>query len=634
MKTLFKQVNFDLIWLWLSLFVCLASLFYFIYQLDTISLVLSLLFSYLPIKYLIKEKTKTNYQKEINEKSKNIYSKILLISYFIFLASSFFSLFLSRTDQAIISPWSVVPPVFFLFFCLAVFSLILYFNQIKKPSQINKVALFFLYLLVFSVALIVYKIGYGFDPFIHEASIRHIIEHGFILPKTPYYIGQYSIIAALNQLLALPLGLINKIIVPLLAALLIPCLIYKFLNKIVETEAEKLAIPLVIVLSLLLGFAPFIISTPQNLAYLFLMATIVFNLNRQVLPFGLISALATFFIHPLAGLPAILFCLSLIGQKYLISQKLKIFWSWLIPIITSLIVPLSLIIGGGADFNLNFNFSWPTIFWLNQENLILNFIYFFAHNAGWLLIIMIIVALLSQRKSQFYSQITDSLKMSLAIFIAAALSLSLTFQKLINYEQTDYAQRIAIMAFLFLLPLIWLFFLKIIVKIKKSSRPIKFLIFFYLALILTASLYLSYPRQDNYHNSRGYSLSSHDLETVSVIADWAENDYIVLANQSVAVAAIKEKGFDNYFNNQTEPLYFYSIPTGGPLYQFYLDMVYQEANRQTMIKAMDLASVNEAYLVINHYWWASQKIIKEAKLWADDYKSIDQGKIKIFRYLK
>jgi len=63
-------------------------------------------------------------------------------------------------------------------------------------------------------------------------------------------------------------------------------------------------------------------------------------------------------------------------------------------------------------------------------------------------------------------------------------------------------------------------------------------------------------------------------------------------------------------------------------------MVYVQANRETMNKAMDLAQVNEAYFVLPKYWWAFNKILAEAKLSADSWQKIDGGQIYIFKYIR
>jgi hypothetical protein len=53
-----------------------------------------------------------------------------------------------------------------------------------------------------------------------------------------------------------------------------------------------------------------------------------------------------------------------------------------------------------------------------------------------------------------------------------------------------------------------------------------------------------------------------------------------------------------------------------------------------MKKALDLAGEDECYVILNKYWWASPKILDEAKLEADSWKEISMGEIYIFKYKK
>jgi len=126
------------------------------------------------------------------------------------------------------------------------------------------------------------------------------------------------------------------------------------------------------------------------------------------------------------------------------------------------------------------------------------------------------------------------------------------------------------------------------------------------------------------------------------IANDADSDYIVLANQQVSAAALREFGFKKYYKIQNEidnrqstiDIFYYPIPTGGRLYQYYLDMVYKKPAKETMAEVMDFAGVRQSYFVLNKYWWAFPKILAEAKLEADSWTEIGQGEIYIFKYLK
>jgi hypothetical protein len=80
-------------------------------------------------------------------------------------------------------------------------------------------------------------------------------------------------------------------------------------------------------------------------------------------------------------------------------------------------------------------------------------------------------------------------------------------------------------------------------------------------------------------------------------------------------------------------MYFYPVPTGGPLYQYYLDMVYKNPDRELAVKAMDLVGVKKAYLIVNKYWYQSGRIINEAKLTANKWLSIND-EVYIFEYVR
>ena len=455
------------------------------------------------------------------------------------------------------------------------------------------------------------------------------------MPKNPYYIGQYSLIIFLEKFFAISIDFSNKLLTPFLAALLIPYFSFKFLKNWINDNKTKILLPIVIILSLIVGFSPFIVSTPQNLAYLFLFASVIYNLNRQVLPFGLLSALATFFIHPIAGIPAIIFSLFFIANKYIKKSVYKKLASYL-TYASLLVFPIiSLIIATNALFDFNVKINIYNIFWPVRESFNLNFVYFLANNYYLILIVLILFFIYKYRKDEKLKALHTNIKFSLILLLSAFISYFLNHSALIDYEQGDYSKRLITIALIFILPLFLFILYKLIEKINNTEKIIKYPFLVFLSLLITISLYLSYPRFDNYHNSRAYSISNYDLKAVEKVDTIALQNYIVLANQQVSVAALSKKGFHrNYYKSDLGNLYFYSIPTGGPLYQFYLDMVYEEANRETMLKAMKLANVSEAFFIINDYWWASERIINEALLSSDNHYIIDEGKVYIFHYLK
>jgi len=169
----------------------------------------------------------------IESKNKMSWKKIAiaaawLLPYFLFLLLSFLFLFNARTDAALTSPWQVISSKLFITYLLATAYL---FWLILKKSKASIYLITAHYFLSFSVLWIVFKIGYGYDPFIHQATVGLIDKQGFVSPKTPYYLGQYSLILIAHKLFFIPIIWADKLLVPFLAALTIPATVLLFLRN-------------------------------------------------------------------------------------------------------------------------------------------------------------------------------------------------------------------------------------------------------------------------------------------------------------------------------------------------------------------------------------------------------------------
>ena len=212
------------------------------------------------------------------------------------------------------------------------------------------------------------------------------------------------------------------------------------------------------------------------------------------------------------------------------------------------------------------------------------------------------------------------------------LSTKLNFGYLISYERADFSNRILALSAFFLIPFFLLAIHAFVYKLTAQNKAIKIPFLIFLVLLITASLYLSYPRFDHYFNSHSYAVSQNDISATRWIEnDASSSDYIVLANQQVSAAALSEFGFKKYYKKN---IFYYPIPTGAPLYGYYLDMVYKKPDRDTMRKAMDLAGADTGYFVLNKYWWAFPKILAEAKLSADSWQVFGENEIYVFKYKK
>jgi len=601
-----------------------------------ISLVLGLVF-WLGFIKIVAKNTVYNSKEKIQIKSLKIGHWILIISYLLISLAALYTLWQSRSGEALVSPWAVIPNYFFILYALA--TAILLFLIIKAQNNktlysLNLILISLHYLFSFIIAVIIYKIGYGYDPFIHQATMELIDKQGAVEPKPFYYLGQYGLLVIIHKITGLSLVILDKLLVPIMAALFLPLALNDFINKYFSKNKYR---QLLFLIALVIPFSFFILSTPQNLAFLFLLLAVLYGATNYRLT--LVLALAACLIHPLAGVPALVLSLLLIinHNQFRINKSLIKIGYLVLFILAFLGLPLAFYLSGQSQlvWNLNSYSSFlislaPTLSLPYKETWLLNLAYFYGQNLQLIITLLILAgAYLTYRRHRQDFKLTAPLSVALAVLGSYFLVSQLSFN-LIAYEQNDFARRLIMLVVILSFPAILLTLGNLTGRIFEQNKFYKISWLIILTTLITASLYFSYPRQDHYYNSKAYAVSTSDQEAVNWIENQTKNPYIVLSNQQTGAMALRSFGFDRYYHN----LYFYPIPTSGPLYQYFLDMVYVQANRETMNKAMDLAQVNEAYFVLPKYWWAFNKILAEAKLSADSWQKIDGGQIYIFKYIR
>jgi hypothetical protein len=710
MKITLNKLIFYLTLATLCLIAIIGAAIYYFYSLDWLGISFTLILSatglWLFVRLFARPKKETLNTNDIAEIFINNHKKISgkktaiaiawLLPYLFFLALCLLFLFTARTDAAITSPWQVVTAKFFIFYLLATAYL---FWLIIKNSRFALYLVMAHYFLSFSVLWIVFQIGYGYDPFIHQATVNLIDKQGFVLPKTPYYLGQYSLILIAHKLFFIPIVWADKLLIPILAAITIPPTICLFQRKYLQNLSSTIN-HLSLLTVLILPFSVFTLTVPQNLAYLFLLLSIFFSLFAAALPETVLSfllAIAALAIHPVAGIPALLFALAALinrqpanvfcfkskneensevcvdrprngilriktikiagkkkfnlfslirrifaGQKEngFIFKKLfslkNLFYAAIFLLAAAVLPWLFYLTGknssaAGTGESTGAGFSLPSIIFPREQNIILNFIYFFLANEWLILIVLGIIAayaIYCWRKA--FPQFILLGGLAVSFLIAYFVTRQLNFSFLISYERNDYATRILFAAFIFIIPVLAVLANELLYLILLGKPAVKYS-WLALIIILTAvSLYGTYPRRDNYYNSRSVSVGAVDLDAVNWI-NWnsSTTPYVVLADQQVSVAALWTFGFSHYFKNN---IYFYPIPTGGPLYQIYLDMVYKKPDHATALKAADLTGANTVYFVINKYWAGFDKIVEQAKIEAGSYENLNNGEVYIFKF--
>lgn len=573
---------------WISI---VGAFFYYTYKLDNFTILLTWLSLPLPF-FFIKAEQTPNVARRLPQPWSDglavvIGSLLMLLLWY------------HRTGESIVSPWPQVPTTFFilLFILLAIY--------LFAPSKFK---LGLILVTASSIALFIYKYGFGFDPFIHQAAERYIVTHGAITPKTFYYIGQYALVVTLAKLFAIDPTMLDAVLLPIGGSLILASLLFKSFGRYG-------------VFLLLLPIGYFIATTPFGLALLFFLMLLLLEIQGASSGFEILVATAIFMIHPLVGIPAFILLGGKVASKY---QWFKARWGQALFIIAgaSLLPLVFMKIGAFAPHFPSLSipsdlFTRRFEFWLDLLHLYELVLY----------PTLVIFGLWAAKKYR-----PDFLR--LFIILAGSglyIKYFIKFQNLPSYEQENFADRVLWLALiLLLLPLI--IWLKEKIEIKQFySRLTKSLFWSAVIIGIIFSIYLSYPRKDNYTVAKGWNTSSADLATVQQIEEDAHGKpYIVLANQSTSAAALTTFGF-RYLKSDSDEFFFYPIPTSSRLYEYYLDLVYRNNTKRIMLQAMDYAHVDLGYFAVSNYWWTAKKIIDRSKTWADQWFAVDNGAITVFK---
>jgi hypothetical protein len=551
--------------------------------------------------------------------SNRLLQGVLILSFAVLIASWWSVIWATTITESVRSLWLVLSPQTLLVLGLAVFTLWVLAHFVKKGLLVLGMSV--LLFTIFILPAIVFPLGFGFDPFIHRATISHIAEFGTITPKPLYYIGQYALELIGFHIFSFPIHLIDRFLLPLLAAILLPAFALIGFRPLLGTRSSYALFSL-----LLIPLAAFTLTTPQSLAFLFIAALLFLSLPNlrdpdtgtplATLSIITLSALLT---HPLAGLPALFYLAFLFADRFLhVRRRLTFVF---LSIFSILAVPLAFILQStlsGQDLRISalplFNFSHisaPNI--SLQYDVLLNAAYLLLQNQYWILLIFALIGFFYLKREG------ANLRMHLPFFLALfwlldywILNQAFSFDFLITYEQSNYADRFLFLFALFLLPNIGVALAGLVKSLTNHATSLRLGFALLLIVMITANFYGTYPRHDNYARSSGFNVSSADLDAVYTINALGEGkEYIVLANQSLSSAALEVFGFLRYYDDD---IFYYPIPTGGELYQSYLKMTEDAPLHRTALEAMDLAGVDHVFFVVNDYWWNADAIIEEAKL--------------------
>ncbi len=545
------------------------------------------------------------------------------------------------STELIRSPWELLGFKFWILLGLASILLISWILQTQKSQKtLFLVSLHFL--IISSIALWLYPLGFGYDQFLHQSALQVIKDTGTIKPHLFLYIGQYAWTLFFNDLAQVSLAKVNQWLVPLSFALLWPYTLYYGLKYGLKWST-KIALSSVLI-SIILGFNFAIMTTPQNLAFI-LFAVFIFLLtliqkNHRYLPFATLFSCGLLTIHPLGGISSFILVLFLWWQKTKFSQVTKKIGETTLYLSGVVSLPLFFALyqylgkkSWANIFSWHFpQITWPRLHFKQSYNFALDFAHNLGQNIDLIFVILFILAtylIFKKHKYLFFTKHYLLLSFLALNYLLAWLFVS--FGDQIDYQQSDYLLRIILLfklSSITLLLTVWFFAWRTTLK-KPLWHPNKIFLIIISVIIILVSTYFSYPLYDRYQNSQSVNVTADDLETVVLIeASAGEEDYIVLANQMLGAAAIDEYGFKHYYQNN----FYYSMPVGNEnIYQEFLSMIEKQADRETALKAMNKAQVARLYFVVPNYWHSAKSAITQAKASADSYFTVGNNTVFLYK---
>lgn len=540
---------------------------------------------------------------------------------FIFFALFFFSQLLTlKTTRSVLGPWSVTTDSVFLAYIFLLLTLIVI--QLTVRSLNARLASFMLFFFAtHSLLLLLFPLGFGFDPHLHLATERVIFDEGVITPKTPYYIGYYVLTVLLSWMTGIPLEHVNAAANPVIATLLVGPLLFILASRLpFRTSVATALVPLLFFVFPL----PFIpLSTPWNLsmtlALAFSISTFVQLFERRML-FRLVQAIcacAALTLHPLVGLPLLgIFLLNLLTLGHhtwyrRIGSALVFFLSlasvpgaFLLLATISPQLSLSLHIPPAREFLELIPSILPSF--QTRFHALLDLIYFFRSNAIPLLLASLAYGMWILKKNVVRSEVALLHLGSIGIPLvsAALLFFFFDFSSLISYEQHEFASRLLMLSYVIALPTALYGLISIS---ERSFTPhvngLRYGFFSLFIVLIGSAFYLSYPRNDAYASFHGYNVSKADIAAVRAIhADMGTREAVVLSNQVLAAASIREFGFTRYIHDDAsnQTIFYYPVPTGSPLHMLYLQMR-EHPSRLVADEAMRLGKADILYFAIHRY---------------------------------
>lgn len=534
--------------------------------------------------------------------------------------------FLVRTDAGISSPWDVMPWGVFIFFGAASFFLLFFFSKLSAFARWLAISVHAA--ATYWIALITYRLGFGFDPFIHQAAERVLAEHGSALSGI-LYAGQYAGVLVLHWISHLSITWLDRLLVPCFG--LFGILFIAWLSrKSVEKDAPFLL--LVSLFFLPLSFLTF--SIPFHLGVLFTIVVIVLLAAVEQFAIKLSICLLTVLAlisHPLAGIP-----LCFLSGSLLFLER----FGWKRDILIVLGIPLALLCAFGVYAKTAGSFIWPSLGEIRWSFLALfgspynpdsPFVWkaFYTAARAWP-VLFIGLSLLGWKwtKSLNKPKARTLIATSIGIFLAAILAaLVVRIPSIASEEQFEFPLRLLSLVPLFFLPGFseWLkgtLFLSRPMVYRASACSM-------LAMIMVLQWYMSYPQFNPASDFSAPGLSRANIEAVDAIERMAQGEsYAVLSDQMTSIAAVNRFGFSREIQTSSGTQFFYALPKSGILYQELLAIL-NEPDKSTIQQAFARIDAPILFLAIPESW-AQDFLEKKLRPLVEQTRA--SGSIRLFEF--
>lgn len=474
-------------------------------------------------------------------------------------------------------------------------------------QKIWGLTIFGIVLLLLTPNILIFSRGFGFDVFVHAATVRAWLNAGFIFPRTILYNGWHFLLAdAQNIFASAPIIVLAQWLAPIILA----AGLASALSALPRQRAVIWAALFLLTLNSL-----WTTSTPQALAFGLLFILLLAITENLIFSKKIITLIAVGIaaIHPLTGIVA----LALAAWQWSTNK----WWRQLIILGTASAPALAIKFFTAATWH------WPTLNFLPHipPNFLPHPIMLLVYGVAVSLPLLILLAhFLAPATIQKFGWLAG------ALFISALGTSALQVPQIIGAEQNDFARRLLVTAIIFLLPAVapWLENI-----FNNYSRPQKIFTAAIIVALALATWYSSFPGWNSVQKTKAININALDQQIVHGIDTVAAGQpYIVLADQVTSATALQQFGFLERQLPEKD-FYFYPLPTGGTLYtQYFFPLMNEPITKEKLQAAATTAGVHRVFLVLKPYWGTFPLRAAELKKQTADWWPVGGSLIGDFRF--